>query len=165
MVSEDLSQNMIETKKEKMFDFLSEELNKELQDKFKTPCEDMFTYLAQNKPEALLQIIDFGKLKETDLTFALEVAGSIKSLEALETISDFLDLSISSLLLEGAIIGVRKWVATNIPLPERKAKCLHCDWKGNYEEAKFETVCGDGCCQDYICPKCDSGVVDENYNS
>jgi len=46
----------------------------------------------------------------------------------------------------------------------KKAKCLHCDWKGNYEEAKFETVCGDGCCQDYICPKCDSGVVDENYN-
>lgn len=46
---------------------------------------------------------------------------------------------------------------------DKKARCLFCTWKGNYDDAEFETICGDGCCQGFICPKCGSAVVDEDY--
>jgi hypothetical protein len=39
------------------------------------PCEDMFEYLAQYKPNHLIKLLGSNDLKYIDLTFAAEIAG------------------------------------------------------------------------------------------
>ena len=61
-----------------MFKCFPEELNKEISEKFKEPCELLYSFLCEKYPDQLLKLINSGELKNTDLTFALQHAGYIK---------------------------------------------------------------------------------------
>ena len=138
------------------------ELRELLIEKFKQPCEDAFIYLARYYPNCMIVLLESNELKDTDLTFAAEWAGNL--ITGTEVLGALAKLTIhdSDLVAEGAVLGIRAW-AYNATSDPRKIKCLRCDWKGTVDEAGFGTSCGDGCCSDWHCPKCESAVADEDY--
>jgi len=44
-----------------------------------------------------------------------------------------------------------------------KVKCFHaCGWRGDISETE-QVRCGDGCCLDFVCPKCGAATCDLDY--
>jgi hypothetical protein len=85
------------------------DFNQYLQDTFKKPCEDMFGYMAKNQPNYLIALLTSGELKDTDLTFAAEIAGCfIDDAKVLIPLA-ILATSDSDLVHEGAVRGITAW--------------------------------------------------------
>ena len=73
------------------------------------PCEDMFEYLAQYKPNHLMELLRVMTLKETDLTYAAEIAGRyIRDEKVLIPLAKLM-IHDSALVREGARLGIERW--------------------------------------------------------
>lgn len=73
--------------------------------KWSTPCREQFDRLEKEYPELLLDWVNSGELRPSQLTFAAENLGQIP--EALPILLDLLNHE-SPLVREGAVIGLAR---------------------------------------------------------
>lgn len=74
------------------------------------PCTDMFFELAEHDPDKLLQLLESGILRPSELTFATEIAGQIPSPTQVIPILLKLLEHPSPLVREGTIYGLDAWI-------------------------------------------------------
>jgi hypothetical protein len=81
---------------------------------WEAPCEDMFEWMADNEPGALLELIRGGTLEYYDLTFAAEIAGRIADHSAVvQVLMPLLDHP-EPVVREGAIYGLARHVIAEV---------------------------------------------------
>ncbi len=90
------------------FDPLSEDVRREVRERWRLPCENMYEFLVRNHEAELCTWVASGALQDTDLTFAAEALGDAKDSDAARVaLLPLLDAP-SSLIREGAIYGLAR---------------------------------------------------------
>jgi len=93
------------------FSVLPENVRAELKSRWRRPCEDLFSYLAERHPDTLLLLIEKGDMAPADLTYAAELAGRIVGSQGvlLRLLADG-----SPVVREGAIYGLAERLAGGV---------------------------------------------------
>ena len=88
------------------YDTLGPQLGARIFHRWSRPCEAMFEYLAENYPTALVQLVQDGALRYTDLTFAAEIVGRLDDSPVVRKTLEPLLSHREAVVREGAIYGL-----------------------------------------------------------